>query len=202
MLLRDKLKAATRHAHETLEARVILTNSELSFDSYIWYLQCLLPFYRSLSHHFAAAAPRDQLRTDCGSRITWLEQDLTYLGHRHQCDDAPKDFLPCVTVVPELLGVSYVIEGAALGGRALYAQLHARWGIEPDTGASFLFGYGPDTGQRWQAFVAALNRVLLDEQDERRCITAACQTFAGLTAWFTCNQWRPSLNRPKKGSRC
>src|SRR3712207_7127266 len=48
MLLRDKLKTATREAHEALEARVMLPHLELSFESYVGYLQCLLP--RSEEH--------------------------------------------------------------------------------------------------------------------------------------------------------
>jgi heme oxygenase len=189
MLLRDKLKTATREAHEALEARLMLTDPELSFDSYVGYLQCLLPFYRALSHHFDGRTLSAPAAADCGSRVAWLEEDLAYLGRESRYENAPKAFLPPITSTADLLGVAYVIEGAALGGRALYARLHARWGIEPRAGGSFLFGYGVDTGRRWHAFVAALNATVLEEQAETRCITAACQMFTGLTQWFAHNHW-------------
>jgi heme oxygenase len=120
--------------------------------------------------------------------VRWLEQDLAYLGKNGEAENAPPPFLPSISSTSELLGVSYVVEGSALGGRALYPRLCSRWGIERHRGASFLFGYGADTSRRWQAFVAALNRVVLDEREENRCIAAARQMFTGLTEWFAHEQ--------------
>jgi heme oxygenase len=192
VLLRDNLKRSTFEAHEALEARLALTDPKLRLGKYVWYLQCLLPFYRALAALFDSLALEGPLAADCDSRVAWLQEDLTYLGERGRGEHAPKRFLPRINTTCELLGVSYVVEGAALGGRALYARLHARWGLEQHTGGSFLFGHGADTGRRWQAFVAALNRIVLDEQEQRRCIAAACQMFTGLTEWFVHNQWNLS----------
>lgn len=184
MLLRDKLKSATREAHEALEARVALTHPELSFDDYVTYLQRLLPFYRALSDRLDASELGAPLMADCASRVAWLQDDLTNLGKESHAAKVPPEFLPRIGSTSELLGVSYVVEGSALGGRALYARLQSRWGIERHSGASFLFGYGADTGRRWQAFIAALNAVVLGEREESRCIAAARRMFTGLTDWF------------------
>ena len=189
MLLRDKLKEATRDAHEALEARLALARGDISIERYVCYLHDLLAFYRPLSERLTAAGRAAPLSAHCESRVAWLEDDLAYFGTEDRGDDPSINFLPTVTAACEVLGVSYVMEGAALGARALYASFHARWGIGRHRGGSFLFGHGPETGRRWRAFVAALNAVELDGQEESRCIAAACQTFAGLTAWFAHRHW-------------
>ena len=189
MLLRDKLKDATREAHEALDTRLALTRDDVSFKRYVSYLCHLLAFYRPLSERLSAAGRTAPLSANCESRVAWLEEDLAFFDIEDRGDSASIEFLPSVTGASEVLGVSYVVEGSALGARALYATLHARWRIEQHRGGSFLFGYGAETGRRWHGFVAALNAVELDPQEESRCIAAACQTFAGLASWFAHNGW-------------
>jgi heme oxygenase len=70
----------------------------------------------------------------------------------------------------EALGLLYVLEGSALGGRVILRALAARGAIDPVLG--FLDPYGSETGRLWRGFLSVLDRETGD--DEAR-ITDAVQ---------------------------
>jgi heme oxygenase len=57
----------------------------------------------------------------------------------------------------EALGVLYVLEGSALGGRVIRKALMARG--QDHAGLGFLDPYGDQTGDRWTSFISVLERV-------------------------------------------
>ncbi len=87
--------------------------------------------------------------------------------------------------LPEVLGSLYVIEGAALDGRAIAPQLKRTLGLVQGRGASYFNGFGGETGVMWTNF-----RVLaaLEVGESSRATALACQsakrTFAALIELF------------------
>lgn len=82
------------------------------------------------------------------------------------------------------LGALYVLEGSALGGRVLFRHFEQTLGITQATGGSYFYGEGPETGARWQRFVAALE----SEQDPGaghvEAVAGACLTFRAIQCWL------------------
>jgi heme oxygenase len=188
MMLRDKLRAATRSEHEALERSLALERADLDRDSYITYLRGWLAFCRSIEKDFRAGRELWKFTADCNLRIDWLEDDLSYLAGTSAAAAMPSSGLRCRTI-PELAGSSYVIEGAMLGAQVVYRQLNQRWRIQKDKGGTFLWGYGPPTGGHWRQFVAALNGLMLEEGERQRCLLTAKSTFRLLEDAFFM-QWR------------
>jgi heme oxygenase (biliverdin-IX-beta and delta-forming) len=91
------------------------------------------------------------------------------------------DRLPHINSVAAPRGCAYVLEGATLGGRFLYARFHTLSGLTEDSGARFLHAYGKPTAPMWHEFTTAPNAMQLDRYDEAECVAAARSTFATLT---------------------
>lgn len=189
MRLRDELRRATRRAHERLEERLALDASNLSRERYTRYLDCMLAFHRGIARPLERARRVWPAVPDCAIRIGWLEADLEHLGVEPRRGAVPEHLLPALSGTPEVIGSSYVLEGASLGGWVLYSQLRDRWDLRQERGGSFLFGYGPGTAARWKHFVHTINAAPLDQGDVQRSSRAAQQTFAALDAWFERNDW-------------
>lgn len=189
MRLRDELKQGTRDAHERLENRLALDAPDLSPERYACYLAGMLAFHRSIAPPLAHAGRMWPGVPDCAIRIGWLEADLKYLGVEPRRGASPHR-LPAMPGLPEVIGCSYVVQGASLGGHVLHGQLRERWGLQRERGGSFLFGYGPGTAARWKKFVGTMNAAILDEEAVRRCTNAARRTFCALDAWFEQDGWK------------
>lgn len=190
MRLREELKRATRAAHERLEKRLALDASDLSRERYGCYLACMHAFYRGIARPLARASRTWPAVPDCAIRIGWLEADLKHLGAEPHRGAFPDHLLPALSGAAEVIGCSYVVQGASLGGFVLYGQLRERWGLAQERGGAFLFGYGPRTPARWKHFVEAMNAANLDEDGVRRCSNSARQTFSGLDTWFEQEGWK------------
>ena len=87
--------------------------------------------------------------------------------------------LPVVNNSAQAFGVLYVLEGSTLGGKVIAKMLLKNSSITEDA-VSFFQGYKEDTGNRWKAFLLALN-----EQDETNTIMqSANDTFFYLKSWM------------------
>ena len=124
----------------------------------------------------AAVAPwvRDLPRLDFHSRrrSDLLADDLSALGGRPR-STAAQAVRP--RGVAESLGLLYVLEGSALGGRQMRRGLEAQGGDL--RGLSFLDPYGERLGERWRAFLAVL-------EDEAARPGSAEAAVAGALAGF------------------
>lgn len=159
------LREGTRAEHERLDT--LLGGFDLANrDSYRRFLlahaEALLPIEAALDR----AAGQVVADWPARRRGPALAQDLATLGTVpiepggvFKLDDAATT-----------AGALYVIEGSRLGGRFLVRQV----------GAGLPTAYLGDEQPRgrWPALLAALDRVLLDEDSQARAITAACATFA------------------------
>jgi heme oxygenase (biliverdin-IX-beta and delta-forming) len=188
-VLRDALKAATHAAHVRLEKRLALDAADLTLDRYTRYLECMLGFHRTVARGLEPARLVWSGAADCGIRVRWLEADLEDLGVEARYPAMPAHLLPGLRERPEIIGCSYVVEGASLGGLVLYRRLCDRWHLGQARGGSFLFGYGPGTAARWKRFVDAMNAAPLDEAGVRRCVDTARRTFGAVDSWLEQTGW-------------
>lgn len=145
-----RLRGATQSAHADLERRLNLLEQAAS-----------LPGRRRLVQDFHAlheAAERTlgpwladvpDLEFGARNRLSRLRADLAVLG---VAAPAPLDEAPPADCTASALGAFYVLEGSTLGGRVL------RRSLEDVEGLSFLDPYGEQTGARWRAVLAVLDR--------------------------------------------
>lgn len=191
MSLRQRLKAATATEHKLLEERLALTGDSVSLDDYVDYLACTYPYYAAVEPVLREGAHLAALGVDAtpSRSLAALAGDLAFFGKDKPRDPAPAAYVPAHDAMPELLGCSYVLEGAALGGLVLYRHFERRFALSRRRGAAFLHGRGRDTARRWAGFVEALDRTRLTPPQERACIDAARETFRSMDRWYAANGW-------------
>jgi heme oxygenase len=84
----------------------------------------------------------------------------------------------------EALGAMYVLEGSTLGGKILYKHVNEFLGIDQQTGASYFYGYGQQTGVFWKRFIAALADYAVEEDCGLEIISGAVSTFTAIDHWL------------------
>ena len=179
--LRERLRVVTREAHLRLEAEVDFDNRLTSLAAYRSFLEDFYRFVRPLE---AALAKLDLaslgIDTDTRRKLPWIEADLKDLGHTAESLENLPAFgdVPAFTDPLDALGALYVLEGSSLGRQVMLLKLRARLGIGRGRAGRFFSGYGNETGQMWQSFVAILNNAGTSPIAARRIETAALATFA------------------------
>lgn len=92
--------------------------------------------------------------------------------------------LPVIDSSAACLGVTYVLEGATLGGQILRREIASRLSLNADNGAAFLDIYGAATGRRWRAFIEYLGSRSLDASEREAVVAAARTTFSCFERWL------------------
>lgn len=149
----ERLREATRNAHEGLEARLDILNR---MDTLAGRQTLAAGFHAFHAGVELATAPHlanlPGLEFASRRRTPLLEADLERLGVRA---GAPASVAPPRSVA-EALGLLYVVEGSSLGGKVIAKQAAAR-GLDLE-GLSFLNPYGERTGEYWKGFLSILDR--------------------------------------------
>lgn len=149
----ERLRDATRLAHERLEERLDILASMQSLEG----RRQLAARFHSLHAGMEAAlepwlAPIEGLDFAARRRTRALADDLAALG----VEPPPSHSAPQPVDAAEALGLFYVLEGSSLGGKVIRKQAE-RAGLDM-TGLSFLDPYGARTGEAWRQFLAVLER--------------------------------------------
>jgi heme oxygenase len=175
----DLLKAATRAPHERLHHHAgfsAVKDGVISRPDYQALLICLYGFYLP----FETAIGIEPIRT------RWLESDLAWFGieagklsSTRLCADIPHyDWLE------RKLGALYVVEGSALGGRALCRGLDALLGVSAIEGRRFFAGRGAGTGAAWLGFLAQIVALGSDPITRATLVHGAVETFELFENWL------------------
>lgn len=179
-LLRD----GTAASHRQLEAhpwlRSLLT-PQLSRTQYVAVLAAFLAWYRGLERWLplvagSQLAERSAPRWRYRSRLPALQRDLQVLGA--ELGPFPVSNVSSESDVSAVLGVLYVVEGSALGGRVIANRVRAALG--PDVPVGHLL---PADGDSWLAFVEMLESHC-GAFDPECAVEAACRTFDDLSQHF------------------
>ena len=185
------LRDATAPIHRRLDRGLgYLLSPALTSERYRNLLEAFLGFYAPLEqrlHCADAGADEPMTRWTSTLRTPLIRQDLDRLAER---DRSSRDVLPVVAeaLLPRVsrpahvLGVLYVVEGAALGGRVIAPAVAKTLALEPPSGCSFFHGSGADTTRRWRELVALLESQPTLERPS--IVDAARDCFVGLETWL------------------
>ncbi|AKJ97715.1 heme oxygenase [Pseudomonas chlororaphis] len=181
------LRTETATLHIALEKRLPFFSERLDLALYRRLMAAYYGFYQPLEQrlHVLALIPTG-LDQSLRVKLPVLRADLTALG----LDDAAIDALPTCQALPRIdsraaaLGVSYVLEGATLGGQILRRRVAEQLGLDASSGAAFLDVYGEFTGRRWKDFLQYLDDRNLDQAQTLEVTNAAKATFTYFEHWL------------------
>jgi len=177
-----RLRRETAPEHAAIEAASGILHQGLTCGEYRKYLERWFGFLAPLEAELHRLNVWGVLGLDPGERgkRQRLESDLGELGST-VCA-LPLAGLPELRGSPEAVGSAYVIECSTLGGRVLSRHVQTCLGAQVARG--FLEVYGPDTGERWHSFRAALTSYAIGRDVQDRVIAGAKSTFRAFTRWL------------------
>jgi heme oxygenase len=175
------LRSATASRHELLDAGLALSGPAPTLADYHSHLLLIDGWLAPLQAWLDAqpGSPVIGAGMSPHQRIALVRADLA------------EDCLPRAGVVPAPFalhlpggaseayrwGVSYVIEGAQLGGKVLHERLAARLAPHP---LRYLAGAAEGPGPRWRAFMLALRAQVRSAKEIDDACTGACVAFDGI----------------------
>ena len=185
--LRQMLQQATCEVHQRLHLHrgfAAIQDTSISLEKYQQLLVRLYGFYFPFEIATRITSERSQ----------WLERDL----HATHPDKMTLTAIPRCRSIPELntperlLGAMYVVEGSALGGRGLSANLDNLLGRGVREGRRFFEGRGSATGLAWRGWLARLEAYEHDPVSQSEVVGAALETFSVFEDWL--NGWRTAAH--------
>lgn len=177
-MLSDKLKKQTKEAHLTLEKKLVAQIKAIqSVSDYARVLRYFYIFFGGLEVLVSKVStvtflPDYHLRR----KSVALANDLNALQSLLP-RVAGQSALPGVKNKLEAAGAIYVMEGSTLGGVHIAEMIRKRLAANNVNAFSFFDGYGDRTTAMWQSFQKAINDLANSEEEERRIINAANDTF-------------------------
>src|SRR6185312_15592826 len=198
----ERLHQATRLAHRRLERQVDIYRPNFDVHNYRRLLQDFWGFYQPLERKLAVLADQNLPSSYSQQRrkAPRLEQDL--LALRMSEDDIAAlplcGRLPAIPTLPQVFGVLYVIDGAALGERIVATHLGGdKLGISPSQGGSFLSGlsasYDPLLDTWWQDFIA-MTETMEDPDLQDMVNRSAMDTVVFFETWRDHRKQSPLTN--------
>lgn len=181
------LRTETAEMHVALEKRLPFFSEQLDVNLYRRLMAAYYGFYQPLEQrlHVLALIPAG-LDQSLRIKLPVLRSDLKALG----LDETAIDALPVCHALPRIdsraaaLGVSYVLEGATLGGQILRRRVAEQLGLDASSGAAFLNVYGELTGRRWKDFLQYLDDRNLSDAQTLEVTHAAKATFTYFEHWL------------------
>jgi len=191
--LHSRLREATRTLHDDLERAVDIDYQISSRARYIAYLMRLRAIYLAVE---IALDPIDfkPLGFECGNRrrSELIASDLkTLVGEPVSLRDEISLEPHRINTIEAGLGSMYVLEGSALGARAIAPLVEERLGLTRTLGAKFFWGYGEAGKPAWRAFLAAIDAIEPYSVQAEQVIESAEQTFLFFRRWLPeCSEGR------------
>lgn len=181
--LRHLLRRSTHAEHAQLNRHPLLagiTQAGYPLEHYRLLLASYMALYKSLEQGIGRFFQSPTTRFVYTPKLPWLLEDLQYFGdapdEAASAGQAPR-VLFAIDTLGQLLGVLYAVEGATLGGQLIASQLAIHLGLKANAGARFFNGYGLQTAQQWEQFLAYLERHGTDAVVRAQAVSAAKATF-------------------------
>ena len=173
------LRAATRPAHDRLEAEMGLVDEGLDLAAYRRRLERFHGFWQGWQPAVAVLLGDEEFLAP-RRRLHLLAADLFSLGLPPEAiATLPACPPPDLGSAAAAMGSLYVMEGSTLGGRVILRHVEAHL---DGAGCSYFTGYGNNTGMMWRSFVARLDQWPAAEAE--RIVIGATATFEHLGWWF------------------
>lgn len=186
--LADTLKNSTRDAHTRAERHPIqgaFAQSAVTLDLYASWLSQMLHLWTAIDAGVSTAAERDP-------RVRAMHRE--YHPHAHRLAEDLK-YLQCPTASPlpatrdaidrvrraaadvSILGVWYVLEGSANGGRFLAKTVGRALNLSGPHGLTGLDPHGERMREYWLEWRASLDAQEFSDQERAAIVHAAEETF-------------------------
>lgn len=180
----ERLKLETAAEHAAIEGATGVMDPGLSLEAYRAYLERTLGFYQVVESQLRQLGVWEalSLRADEREKLPLLAEDIVLLGNIEPASIRSCNAPPVFASTAEAIGGAYVLEGSTLGGRVISRHVQSLFGA--DVPRSFLECYGAETGEKWQAFRAALTRFASSRELEDGMIAGARETFGAFTRWL------------------
>lgn len=190
--LADTLKERTREAHARAEKHPVqarMVKGEVTRAEYAAWLGQMLPVWRAVDAGLSALAARDAriaaMVRPYHAHAERIAADLKFLGQCGGCHPphtATARFVELVNRAaasggPALVGVWYVLEGSANGGRFIAKALSRGLGIAGPEGLTSFDPHGERQRDYWQAWRAGLDGQRFDGAEREAIVAAAAATF-------------------------
>jgi heme oxygenase len=189
-MITEEIKAGTLDNHIRLEQSKLLqplSNKSLTKENYIHILLKFYGFFHPLENVINNFDQLQQFLPDLSSRrkSEMLKNDLQVISGKDTLQPIPLcTNLPLLKQLGQAFGGLYVMEGSTLGGKFIYKTVKEQLGLDHQTGASFFYGYGTDTGNKWKTFQQALIAFENERQENHLVIDAANETFSKFKHWI------------------
>ena len=184
----SKLKSGTIRQHQSMESVVPIFRKDFTREAYVGLLESFLGFFEPVERNLATLQGWNKIGLNIEQRMraSLLRNDLAALRHD---DSETRAFIECaelprLTSMEDALGCMYVLEGSTLGGQFIYRELHSRFGISAETGSSFFYGYGAQSGSMWAQFSECLRNYARGIEDQDRIVNSAVSTFDAFETWI------------------
>lgn len=176
------LKSLTREVHEHLDNSIMSMATFASLEGYVPFLKVQYLFHLAVDPLYREEGLKALLPDLLARRrLPLAAADLADLAIDRP-EAGPPVFAPGARVdVPTALGWCYVAEGSTMGA-ALLRKEAAKLGLSDDFGARHLAPAPEGPAPHWRAFVAALDAVELDAEEEDRVTQGAVAAFAHVQA--------------------
>ncbi|MBS0252216.1 MAG: biliverdin-producing heme oxygenase [Proteobacteria bacterium] len=186
MTLHSRLRQETRILHEDLERAVQIDEQISTRGRYAAYLVRLWALYAAAEK---SLRPIDfsPLGFDYSDRrrSELIESDLRTLGIDPLTLDRGMNLeAPLNRTIESGLGCVYVLEGSALGARAMAPTVEARLGLTKTHGAEFFWGYGEGGKLLWRTFLASVNAIDPFSVRAEQVVESAKATFLFFQRWL------------------
>jgi heme oxygenase len=190
--LADTLREQTKDAHTRAEKhpqQARLVKGEATREDYAAWLGQMAQVWRALDRGLATKAATDPrisaITRPYHAHAARVEADLTYLGspiETHAELPATAAFVAKVNMAaagvgPELVGIWYVLEGSANGGKYIARAISKSLGIAGPEGLMSLDPHGDAQRERWQAWRADVDAQPWTEGERASIVSAATETF-------------------------
>lgn len=190
--LADTLKERTKEAHARAERHPVqarMVKGEVTREQYAAWLGQMLPVWRAVDAGLSALAARDgriaAMLRPYHAHAERIAADLEFLGQCGGCHPphaATSRFVELIARAgasggPDLVGVWYVLEGSANGGRFIAKALSRGLNIAGPEGLTSFDPHGERQRDYWQAWRAGLDAQMFGEAERDAIIAAASATF-------------------------
>lgn len=178
--LSQALRAATRDLHDRLEDALPLMGEGLTRAVYCAHLRALFP----------AVAATERVLAPWHTSLVTLTGDLLPLrprAHLLRADllalegqSPPQQALPWQPSpsLPHAVGCWYVVSGARLGGQVIARRVAWALGLQGSMGLAYYGACTRGDGQRFRAFLRAIDALPHLEQHHEQVVMGARDTFA------------------------
>lgn len=188
----QQIKEITKESHLSLEQQPLLKSLTAADLDYVRYLKILTKFYSFFSplEKVIGSFPKiHAFLPDFENRrkASTLLEDMRIISKKENIEPLIEECnnLPLITNPAEAFGCLYVLEGSTLGGRFIYKHLEKTLHLSAGGGASFFYGYGADTADKWKKFKSGFSSYFEAAPEEANfSYKAAVLTFDNLKDCF------------------